>query len=56
MLHLALSVVLIWLAINIAFVVLRVRATRSPNSGGNLSSSITPYRPAAISLHRRTGR
>jgi hypothetical protein len=30
MLHFAISVMLVWLAINIAFVVLRLRATRDP--------------------------
>ena len=38
MLHLAISVMLIWVAINIAFVVLRLRATRSPHGERNLKN------------------
>lgn len=52
MLHLAISAILIWFAINIAFVVLRMRATRSPRGGKNLNSSVTPYRPEIVPLHR----
>jgi len=41
-LHLAIAVMLIWLAINIAFVVLRLRATRPPRPGRNLSGAVAP--------------
>lgn len=56
MLHLAICVMLVWLAINIAYVALRMRATRSPHGGKNLNSSIAPYRPELVSQHRHMRR
>lgn len=56
MLHLAISVMLIWVAINIAFVVLRLRATRSPHGERSLKSPLTPYDPEIVSLHRHMRR
>jgi hypothetical protein len=54
-LHLAIVVVLIWLSINIAFVVLRLRATRSPYDVRDLPRSIA-YHPEVVSLHRQIRR
>jgi hypothetical protein len=52
-LHFAISAVLVWLAINIAFVVLRLRATRHP--GPYIHGSSATY-PEAIPLSHRPGR
>ncbi|WP_164934085.1 hypothetical protein [Bradyrhizobium guangzhouense] len=56
MLHLAISVMLIWVAFNIAFVVLRLRATRSPHGAKNLNGCMTPYHPEIVPLHRQMQR
>ena len=53
MLHFAISAVLVWLALNIAFVVLRLRATRQP--GPYAHGSGATY-PEAIPLRHRLGR
>ena len=50
MLHLAISVMLIWVAINIGFVVLRLRATRSLQHRKNLTGSMPSYHPEVVSL------
>jgi len=55
-LHLAISAMLIWVAINIAFVVLRLRATRAPHGGRNLNGPLTPYHPEIGSLRRHMRR
>ncbi|MGL9621387.1 hypothetical protein QRQ56_25560 [Bradyrhizobium sp. U531] len=53
MLHFAISAVLVWLAINIAFVVLRLRATRHP-AAPHMSGAGLSY-PETISLRHRLG-
>lgn len=53
MLHFAISAVLVWLAINIAFVVLRLRAIRRPSTP-HIQGSSLPY-PEAIPLRHRPG-
>lgn len=54
--HLAISVILVWLAINIAFVVLRLRATPPQHRGSTRQAPIEPYNPAPASLHHRMSR
>jgi hypothetical protein len=54
--HLAISVILVWLAINIAFVILRLRATRPQHGGSTRQAPIKPYNPAPASLRHRLGR
>jgi hypothetical protein len=54
--HLAISVILVWLAINIAFVVLRLRAARPQHGGSTRQASIASYNPAPASLRHRMGR
>jgi hypothetical protein len=51
--HLAISIVLVWLAINIAFVILRMRATHFQNSGSDLRRPGVARRPEAIFLRGR---
>jgi hypothetical protein len=51
--QIAISVLLIWLAINVAFVVLRLRAVR-PRAGRPASCKpISSYQPHAVLLHHR---
>lgn len=54
--HLAISIVLVWLAINIAFVVLRLRATHFQDSGSDLRRPGVARHPEVIFLRGRNPR
>jgi hypothetical protein len=51
--HLAISIVLVWLAINIAFVALRMRATHDQDSENDLHSPSTAYRSEDMFLRKK---
>ncbi|MBH5369028.1 hypothetical protein [Bradyrhizobium glycinis] len=53
MLHLAISAVLVWLAINIAFVVLRLRAT--PDAAAPRIDRSSRRYPGVVPVHHRLG-
>ncbi|MDF0493055.1 hypothetical protein [Bradyrhizobium yuanmingense] len=53
MLHFAISAVLVWLALNIAFVVLRLQATRD-GAAPRIDRASRPY-PGVIPVRHRLG-